>query len=429
MTRPTKDELMHRSFLVNYQDYIQWQESPEDFHLWIALTLIGAMTQREVYYDMGYFKIFTNLYTTIVAESAICRKSSAMDIGMDILINAARDTLLEDSIVQGKISPKAILKVLQQSQTSNKGLIFIQSDEIGVFLGKDMLNLGLTDLLTTLYTCKDRHDYKMAESESIIIYNSFPCILAGGVPSYMRDNTGSAFKEGFIGRMSFVNSEEPRARIADIRRVADMPYLRILRETLVEQLHLIGFKSGEFQKTDHAYDIYESWYNAIPAVERKRSGITKTFISGYIGRKGIRADKLAMIYALSRDPLDEGVLTIDHKSMEAGIQCAEIAGNFINAIFKDMPGSDIFDGLKDIEKYFQNTKRITRTHIVAAFRRKLVLENINMIINSLIESNVIFEAQNEGRALIYYYVPEMFRDFPRDEMRNKTLAEYKAGLK
>jgi len=414
----TKDELEKKSFLTNYLEYTKCQESPTDFHFWIACTLIGAATQRKVYYDQHFFKLYPNLYTGVVAESAICKKSTAMDLGMSLFAEAMADEPIGDKIVQGKITPKGLIKKICPGKKDEVGgMVFIQADEMGVFFGQDMINLGIIDLITSLYMCKDRHEYITAEAGSFLVRNSFINILTGGVPSYLRKSVGSVFEEGLIGRMSFVRREEPHMSIADIARIVDLDRLNLLREVLIKQLRGISKKEGSFSMTDEAFGVYEKWYKSI-----RGDSVERSITSGFIGRKGDHARKMAMILSLAASPLSDDPLVIDTKTIYAGIQTAKDMERDLKDIFEQVPAKDIFEGQKMLEQFIRKSGRVSRTLISRKFHGKILPEHFDVIIASL-ERPGIIQMASDGRTTFYYYVPEEYRDLSLEERLKKIKGE------
>ena len=45
-------------FLVNYLKYTTEHESPEDFHAWVAMSLIAVTIGRNVWLDRGFYRLY-----------------------------------------------------------------------------------------------------------------------------------------------------------------------------------------------------------------------------------------------------------------------------------------------------------------------------------------------------------------------------------
>ena len=74
-------------FIRRYLVYTDNHESPIQFHKWVAAGIIGACMGRKIYLNWGHFKIYPNNYIILCAGSADCRKSSALDMGVDFLLS------------------------------------------------------------------------------------------------------------------------------------------------------------------------------------------------------------------------------------------------------------------------------------------------------------------------------------------------------
>lgn len=426
----TKDELLKQTFLENYLGFTQWQEAPDDFHLWISCTLIAAATQRQVFYNQGdYFKLYPNLYTGIVAESAICRKTSAMDIGMEIYCDALEESMDTENILRGKITPPALIAFLcPKVERVTSGSIFIQADELEVFFSKDVLNLGLVGLLTTLYTCPKRHQYYTKHQGQYNIRDAFVNVLGGAVPSYMTNSVGSVFEAGLIGRFSFVHKEEPKARIARISTVAKPEVTSLYREVLVEQIQEINRKSGGFEFTDEAGELYDKWYEKIPLREKEREDGIKTLSSGFVGRKGDHALKLAMILHLSRRVYSDAVLRLEAKDILAGMTMAERAGESLREIFENIPTGDLFKRQAEVEELIRGKKRISAKFYARNFYKRIDPDMRIMIILSLETAGLVTTVREKDETY-YYYIDDDLRDLDAEHIKKEVMKRYQEGWK
>ena len=63
MARRIKD-----SWIREYLRCTENTESPSMFHLWVGISTIASVIDRDVYVNQGYFKIYPNLYIILVAR-------------------------------------------------------------------------------------------------------------------------------------------------------------------------------------------------------------------------------------------------------------------------------------------------------------------------------------------------------------------------
>ena len=143
-------EALHRNvkpgWLRDYLDYTTGHEAPEDFHLWVGLTVISAALRRKVYLDNVYHKLYPNLFTILVSPPGVGKKTTAINIGVNIL----REAVPECKIVSEKCTPEALAKRLAKAVDKVKdsgGLKMevraegmIVAPELTVFMGGEQYN-------------------------------------------------------------------------------------------------------------------------------------------------------------------------------------------------------------------------------------------------------------------------------------------------
>jgi len=284
-------------------------ESPTIYHLWIATGVVGAAMARNIYIDMGHFKIFPNNYVILCAGSAKCRKSVAIEIGMKLLDTTGRRILSE------KITPEMLIKQLGRIATEGQGAnqhvfsvpLVVYSDELGIFMSNAAQQSGMPLLLTRLYTCPDKFEYMTKGSGSDRLREPCLNLFAGTTPDWLQDHVGpDVFSEGFIGRTLFIYSDEPRPPIA-------FPVVtkeeRKLWDLMVEQLRGISEIKGVVQLTEEARDYYTHWYTHREIDDAALS------MSGFYEREHVHVLKIAMIYAVSAGD----ALTVSQPHVEAAI--------------------------------------------------------------------------------------------------------------
>jgi hypothetical protein len=394
------NEYQKRSFLTNYLDYVKWQESSDDFHLMAALTILGAATNRKVYYDQIYYKLYCNLYTAIVAESAICRKGPPMDIAVGIFMEAFNNNN-DYLIISGKPTPQSLLQIM--SEAPNGAKVFLHLDELNRFFTGEMKNLGVTQLLLELYTCPAFKRDSTLSSGDRTLTDVFLNILGAGVPSWLQSNTKDIFEEGLLGRISFVHREKRKRLTSRISEVINLDEELYIRETLVEQLQKISEFKGSMDFTPEAGRIFDRWYEEI--------GTKETDIqcaSGFIGRKQDHALKFAMLFSISKRPYSIDNV-IDSDAIRAGIELAEDCGISLNRIFANIPKSETMKLLSLMEKVLSDRGKISKSLWFSMFYRQATNDQLTLIVLSLIQARVAYE-RREGRTTFFYYISPDLRE-------------------
>ena len=272
------------SWIKAYLEYTETQESPELFHVWIAISVLATTLGRNVWIDRGFYKIFPNHYIVIIAASAECRKSVAVRIGMSLLEKAE---LVE--IGAERITNAALWKWLDEArQRDRKSEILLFSDELGLTLSKDEAQKGVISTLTRAYHCPDLLINKTKTAGIDHVELCCVNILAATTPTDFADIIpGAATGTGFSSRLHTVSQENPRPRSAILIKSLD------LESKLINDLKHIRKLGGEVKLTVDAWDWWQHWY------EKDMKFPENEMLDSFYGRKHDYVLKLGMLLSLS----------------------------------------------------------------------------------------------------------------------------------
>lgn len=236
--------LLKDGWLKTYIEYTIGNEAPEEFHLWVALTILGAAMRRSVFMDYKFYKFYPNLYTVLMSPPGVCRKTTAANIGHAILTEA----IPELTVFSEKITPEALAKALAKESITTKkssggirleaksqGLLF--APELTMFLGREQYNEPLVIFLTRLYDCAKETAYESIKHGKIPLHEVFVCLLGCTTPSELPQAIPqSASGGGFMSRLTLIYKtssprcfpipvvEDPLKReylVVHLRRLAD----------------------------------------------------------------------------------------------------------------------------------------------------------------------------------------------------------------
>ncbi len=84
-----------------YFSFIRDTEPPLHYHRWCLLSSIGALLARQVYINHGHFKIYPNLYVTLLGEPA-SRKSTAIKLVKKLIRDSGYETFAADKTSKEK---------------------------------------------------------------------------------------------------------------------------------------------------------------------------------------------------------------------------------------------------------------------------------------------------------------------------------------
>ena len=300
------------TWLREYIRYTAGQESPDVFHLWVGLSMIASTLERNVWVDMSYYVLYPNLYVILVSDAAICRRTTAVRMGMKLLGQQESPPY----IFAQKITPEALIGALcNQCKIDGEGKILsnaaavVVAEELSVFLGKEAYASGLISILTSLYDCGDEWPYETRSRGVEIAYNTCVNLIGASSPEWLRlAIPADAVGGGFTSRIVFVYQYRSDKVIA-FPKLTDEQIKA--KENLIHDLSLIRRLQGKFKFSPAAHSWYAKWYKghriALMSMEVGEGELT-------IRKEGTLL-KLAMCYSVAES--DELVIEPIHLELAA----------------------------------------------------------------------------------------------------------------
>lgn len=282
------------NWISAYLAYTADQESPTEFHTWIALSTIAGVVRRRVYFDMGYFHLYPNLYVVLVSPAGLCKKSTAMRISRPMIASVPGVNFSVDST-----SRERLIQDLSQAFSDGQSAMTAYSTEFASFLTTSGMDMVV--FLTDIYDCPPEwsHRTKMGGTNTIKV----PClnVQAATTPDWLAkamplDTIGI----GLTARVIFVYSDTPRI-LPPFPSLS--PEQKELTKLMVEDLIAISNISGQYTLDAAAKELYEQWYLA----RREEFRVTDSRLTGYFERKPMHLLKIAMI--LNAATTDDLVIT------------------------------------------------------------------------------------------------------------------------
>jgi hypothetical protein len=362
------------------------------FHLWVGITILSAVLGRKVSFDRGYYTLFPNFFTVLVAGSARCRKSTAIGIGIDLL--KSLDTV---RVLSGKTSPERFLGDIQvkgddASVKVVKNLevppTLVHADELSVFLTKDSQGDKLIDLLTKLFDCPKLFDYKTWAHGVISLRDVFITILAGTTPEgAAKSMPDTAFGGGFASRIMFIYQRDTDRRNA-------LPELTLeeieMKEELIGGLLQIGRLRGDFCLTNEAKGYYIDWYDHMDFPEDKR-------MEGYYGRKHDHVLCLAMI--LSAAQMEHPKVTSNH--VEAAIMALDSMEKQMPYALAQVGTADVRVHMERVIRQLQKFKRITHSELLKKNWSYMPSKDFRELMSTLITGGHVVRDQDNHSIYIW----------------------------
>lgn len=278
--------------LADYLEYTAAQESPEDFHLWIALGLISSVLSRNVWTPRGFFQLYPNLYIVLVGDSGVVRKSTALNIGLGVL----REAMPSMGMISEKLTTQALFNFLSEERKNRgKSVGTLVSPELKVFLGESSRDPQLLPILTDLYDCPDSRIYTTMTRGKEEVKDAYIVMLAGTTEEWFKTSLSEeSVGGGFTSRLLMIHKQETeKAKVAFPEDMA--PEAMKCRDNVIHDLRVISTLKGPFRWDREAKEWFESWYGLYDV----RRHIPQ--MRGYASRKQDYLTKLAMLVSISKN--------------------------------------------------------------------------------------------------------------------------------
>lgn len=304
------------SFLAHTKD----RESPTSFWRWSAYTAIAAVMRDNCYRRFGDSRVYPNIYTLILADSAIQRKGDPVKL-CERMVKVVNNTKL----ISGRSSIQGILDELSRTETDKKtgtpktggSAIFVATELSAGIVGDP----EAIKILTDIYDYKDEYTSRLRGMGTFSIKHICFSMLAASNEELLRDVYDvKALFGGLLGRTFLIRPSEfrPGNSLFDMENT-DEPLKDLAGKLLdIANLH------GEFVIDNAARTEYDTWY-----LPFRKSYQNKPDKSGVIGRIHVGVIKLAMILCV--DQTNALVVRKEH-IVEAISHCMALLPNYSSFI-------------------------------------------------------------------------------------------------
>jgi len=323
--------------------YCEETEIPSIFALWTGICTISAALGRRCFIDFGYKNIYPNIYVVLVAQSAGCRKSSAVEQAENLLKTLESKV----NLLSQKTTPEALIEALScRTKIENGNVIHCAegtaiADELTTLIDRNSAKNGLINLLTKLYDCGD-FEYRTRGKGVETIKNPCLTLYGGTTASWIREAlTVSAITGGFTSRIVFVYLDK---RDRDIYWPTISLENKKRKDRIIEDLHKVSQLEGQFEVTDRAKELFGEEYS-----------------------------KFSKTSALLNDPLTSGY---------AGISSTDVG--------------DICQFVVDLIK---KKRVISKAELLKATRHKITASQLEDIMSGIVGSGTVIADVRDGRII------------------------------
>lgn len=283
--------------------------------------MLSVAVGRSIIVNRPLAPVFLNLFTILVAESGVTRKSTAVRHGL-LFIRELCETF--PHLVETKTTPENLEYILhKQSEQRGESSVSICISELVTFLGREKYVATMPTLLTDLYDCpRVRSGGGSLSSGARTLKNVFVQFLSASTPSWLiRAVNPDVIEGGFTSRVMFICAEEPKRRAS----WPEEPN-KELEARIRKHLERIRNRARELQRielSEGARRTFQKWYNSRPLHR-------DPFRASFQSREDAHALRLAALLCINDD-----TWVIQHSHISTAIR-------IITEVRED--GASIFEG-------------------------------------------------------------------------------------
>ena len=361
-------------FMETYLEYTSNQESPKEFHRWVALSIIGAVIGRSIWIPRVKYTTYPNLYVIIVAGSAKCRKSIALSIGKNILSSLEAPPMM----FAQKITTEALIQALHEENKQKDycdGIIC--ASELSVFLGGDAVHSGIIPTLTDLYDSPSTWTYHTRGRGKEELKNVTLSLLGASTRDWLRTSIPEeAIGGGFTSRIIFVCEDAPSRLILF---PGNMENDETIKAKLVHDLSEISKLTGAIHFSAEAQAVAIEWY------EREAIEIRNEKTDGYYGRKHDTMFKVATILSVA----ESAKMIVEAKHIKEALRLMEINEKHLPEILESVTSNSFGGNTEKIFKIIKRFGKIKHQELLRKCWRYANASDLSEIMKTLTESGEV----------------------------------------
>lgn len=363
------------NWIQAYLAYTAESESPEEFHKWVAISVLAGALRRRVFFAMGYFNLYANEYIVLVGPPGRCKKSTAMRIGRTILTGIPDIKFTTDSVTRERL-----IQDLTQSYADGHSSMTAYSSELATLLTSS--GMDMVSFLTDIYDSPPEwsHQTKMGGTNKIkapylnLIAATTPDWIAKAMPM---DTVGI----GLTSRVVYVYQDTPR--IKDPFPVLSAEQIE-LQQLLVKDLNQIAMLSGQFELDPKAKAFYSEWYKARLA-QPNPTGDSR--LNGYFERKPMHVLKLAMVVSAATK---DGLVLTEFDIQHALILLEEVEER-MPKVFANVGKNPLAADTDEVESAIaeKGSEGMGTGELLGRFKHALRKDELAEVLATLLDRNII----------------------------------------
>jgi hypothetical protein len=307
------DKLVPRdSFMGRYLNYMEQQETAYAFDFWSGMWALACACGRLTYVARPRAPVYLNLYTILIGESGIARKTTSVGTAAR-LVRMLTSEDPELGFIDAKVTAEKLDGLLHERTLEHGSAQFcIAIPELAVFLGTEQYVANMPTLLTDLYDCPShRHGGGTIERGEIVQRNIWISFLSASTPVWLLKTVNPNVVEGgFTSRCLFVVSNEPKSKIPwpdEVDGAHDQAWM-------LQDLRDVRKRAAEAQPltlTDGGMNVFTRWY-------KSRTRSVDAYLLSFEAREDAHVLRVAALLSIN-----DGSWRIDQTHVSRSIKLIE----------------------------------------------------------------------------------------------------------
>ena len=389
-------------FVTDFVNLGRSTESPTLFLIWGALWTLSTVLNRNAWLQWYPKPLWPNLYVIFVAPASLCKKSTPINFGVDLLktVEGSHVDTLEGfknsfHFLTSKGSPEGVYMMLKPEQKTFIGgedapgklfqarrtsKITLAVSELGTFLGKQQYNGGLVNLLTDLYDCKDS-DAEVTRGRGVEPLEQIYATLAGAItPTGLEESIPQeALSGGLVSRTVLVFQDIPTKIYSKPQRTAGYPEPADIAPKLA---WIQANCRGEYDFTPEAEKLFDEWYYSW----KNELIADVTSLRDDENRKDTILRKVAMLMRV-QEYRPGNDITLEN--LQDALRLLNFTMGRSALLMSDVSSSTFLKYVQKIKTYLENHGPTNRRSLLNRFARKFRAEEVTQMINQLISEGVV----------------------------------------
>jgi len=395
-------------------DYLTWAsqatDAVEEYHEISCAMLLSALMASGLHVKVEWGKIIPNLWGLILGDTTLTRKTTAMDMAMDFLIE-----IDPEIIVASDGSPEGILTAV--SRRPKMTSVFYRDEVAGLFemMHKRDYLAGIHETFTKMYDVP-KHWPKQLKRETIILQEPVFIFFGGGILEKSYSMISEQFvTSGFIPRFLVVTgyadldkvrpTGPPRNQNVDKRNELKALFNH-LHNTYSEGIVEVELEVGtmEIEREIEAQLTNDAWAKFVE-VEQKLihtayDSPDRHLAAPTFQRMAFSMLKLATLFAAARqEPTDDGKITVELTDIIEATFFIQKWGKHMVDLLKHAGRSTDEVRLNAVYRTVERIPGILRGEIMA---RHHLSAPVMDIIQRTLEDRMMVRSEKKGRGYKYW---------------------------